>query len=60
MALAAALVGCYEARLMSDTSKTETRRKRRHANFGKKRKKALAKNGTTPKFPIHPDGKKKD
>ena len=53
-------MGCYEARLMSDTSKTETRRKRRHANFGKKRKKALAKNGTTPKFPIHPDGKKKD
>ena len=43
---------------MSLTSKTETRRKRRHKNFGKKRKKALAKEGTTPKFPIHPDGKK--
>ncbi|MEM6957368.1 MAG: hypothetical protein AAF411_05525 [Myxococcota bacterium] len=43
---------------MSDTSKTRTRRENRKANFGKKRKKALAKNGTTPKFPIHPDGKK--
>ncbi len=43
---------------MSDTSKTRTRRKRRHANFGKKRKKQLEKNGTTPKFPIHPEGKK--
>ena len=45
---------------MSLTSKTETRRQRRHKNFGKKRKKELAKNGTTPKFPIHPEGTKKD
>ncbi len=40
---------------MSDTSKTETRRKRRHDNFGKKRKKKLHKEGSTPVFPIHQD-----
>lgn len=43
---------------MSRTSETRTRREARDKNKGKDRKKALAKNGTTPKFPIHPDGKK--
>lgn len=41
---------------MSDTSKTRTRRKNRQKKMGKARKKIQAK-GTTPKFPIHPDGK---
>tara|TARA_B100001750_G_scaffold178441_1_gene146762 strand:+ start:3069 stop:3212 length:144 start_codon:yes stop_codon:yes gene_type:complete len=42
---------------MSDTSKTETRRANRYKKMGQDRKKQLAK-GTTPKFPIHQDGKK--
>ena len=42
---------------MSDTSKTETRRANRLKKAGQDRKKQLAK-GTTPKFPIHPEGKK--
>jgi len=40
---------------MSDTSKTEARRQRKNAAQGRDRKKKLAKLGTTPKFPIHPD-----
>ncbi|MEM1413822.1 MAG: hypothetical protein AAGH15_02935 [Myxococcota bacterium] len=40
---------------MSDTSKTRTRRNLRKANMGKARKKKLAKEGTTPSFPIHPE-----
>jgi hypothetical protein len=40
---------------MSDTSKTEARRQRKNAAQGRDRKKKLAKEGTTPKFPIHPD-----
>lgn len=40
---------------MSDTSKTESRRRRKKATQGKDRKKSLEKQGTTPKFPIHPD-----
>ena len=44
---------------MSDTSKTETRRANRSKKAGQDRKKKLAK-GTTPKFPIHPDGKKSE
>lgn len=40
---------------MSDTSKTKSRRRRKKAAQGKDRKKALEKQGTTPKFPIHPD-----
>jgi len=40
---------------MSDTSKTEARRQRKNAAQGKDRKKKLVKEGTTPKFPIHPD-----
>ncbi|MGD8318283.1 MAG: hypothetical protein PVH21_01670 [Myxococcales bacterium] len=40
---------------MSDTSKTESRRRRKKAAQGKDRKKTLEKQGTTPKFPIHPD-----
>lgn len=43
---------------MSDTSKTRTRRQNRDKNMGKDRKKQLAKKGTTPVFPIHPEGKK--
>jgi hypothetical protein len=39
---------------MSDTSKTEARRRRKKAAQGKDRKKALEKLGTTPKFPIDP------
>lgn len=42
---------------MSDTKKTTTRRAIRLKKAGQDRKKQLAK-GTTPKFPIHPDGKK--
>ena len=40
---------------MSDTSKTEARRQRKNAAQGRDRKKKLEKEGTTPKFPIHPD-----
>jgi len=43
---------------MSDTSKTKTRRLVRKKAMGKKRKKQLEKQGSTPKFPIHPEGKK--
>lgn len=39
---------------MSDTSKTRARRRRKAASKGKDRKKKLAKQGTTPKFPIEP------
>ncbi|MFO0695522.1 MAG: hypothetical protein U0230_18320 [Polyangiales bacterium] len=39
---------------MSDTTKTKRRRQIRKKNAGKDRKKALAKNGTTPAFPIQP------
>ena len=44
---------------MSDTSKTRARRQRKHARAGQGRKKKLAREGTTPAFPIHPDGDKK-
>lgn len=40
---------------MSDTSKTKAKRRRKAATQGKDRKKKLDKQGTTPKFPIHPD-----
>jgi hypothetical protein len=40
---------------MSDTGKTRARRHRKIAAQGKDRKKKLEKEGTTPKFPIHPD-----
>lgn len=39
---------------MSDTTKTKRRRQIRKKNAGKDRKKALAKNGSTPAFPIVP------
>ncbi len=42
---------------MSDTKKTKTRRAIRLKKAGQDRKKQLAK-GTTPKFPVHPEGKK--
>lgn len=44
---------------MSDTSKTRTRRENKKRKMGQDKKKQRAKKGTTPKFPIHPDGKKK-
>jgi hypothetical protein len=40
---------------MSDTSKTKAKRRRKTVTRGKDRKKKLEKQGTTPKFPIHPD-----
>lgn len=40
---------------MSDTTKTKRRRQLKKKNGGQPRKKALAKNGTTPAFPIHLD-----
>ncbi|MGB5812852.1 MAG: hypothetical protein WBG86_20135 [Polyangiales bacterium] len=42
---------------MSDTSKTEARRRRKKAAQGQDRKKKLEKDGSTPKFPIHPSKK---
>lgn len=39
---------------MSDTSKTESRRRRKKAAQGQDRKKKLEKLGTTPKFPLDP------
>ena len=40
---------------MSLTSKTESRRRRKQAKQGRKRKRELERRGTTPKFPIHPE-----
>ena len=40
---------------MSDTSKTKARRRRKKTAQGKDRKKALEKQGTTPKFPLQPE-----
>lgn len=40
---------------MSDTGKTKARRHSKVVAQGKDRKKKLAKEGTTPKFPVHPD-----
>jgi hypothetical protein len=40
---------------MSDTGKTRARRQRKTAAQARDRKKKLEKEGTTPKFPIHPD-----
>jgi len=40
---------------MSDTGKTRVRRHSKNAAQGRDRKKKLEKNGTTPKFPIHPE-----
>ena len=39
---------------MSDTGKTKTRRRRKQASQGKDRKRKLAKEGTTRRFPIDP------
>ncbi|MFW5924638.1 MAG: hypothetical protein ACOCV4_00640 [Myxococcota bacterium] len=44
--------------MVSRTSKTEKRRANKRAAGGKDRKKAQQKHGTTPKFPVHPEGKK--
>ena len=43
--------------MASATQQTERRRAMRKSKLGKKQKKARVKAGT-PKFPIHPDGKK--
>ena len=43
--------------MASNTAITESRRRRKRAAQGKDRKKKLVKEGTTPKFPIHPDTK---
>lgn len=40
--------------MVSDTGKTTMIRKRKKTKQGAKRKKKLAKYGSTPKFPIHP------
>ena len=40
---------------MSNTKKTKTKRRRKEAAAGRDRKKKLAKEGTTPKFPIDPE-----
>jgi hypothetical protein len=42
---------------MSISSKTETRRLNKTRKLGAKRKKKLAKEGSTPAFPIHPEPK---
>ncbi len=42
---------------MSDTKKTSKRREIRKNRMGQDRKKKLAKEGTTPKFPIHVEKK---
>lgn len=39
---------------MSDTSKTESIRRRKRSAQGQDRKKKLEKEGTTPKFPLDP------
>jgi len=45
---------------MSDTSKTEAKRRRKAAAQGKDRKRKLEKQGSTPKFPIDPEKAKDD
>lgn len=41
--------------MASATQQTERKRQLKAKKAGTKRKKALAKNGTTPKFPVHQD-----
>ena len=41
--------------MASNTKKTESIRERKAAKRGRGRKRALANNGSTPKFPIHPE-----
>jgi hypothetical protein len=43
--------------MASKTKKTEAKRKHKTRKVGLDRKKALAKNGSTPVFPIHPEKK---
>ncbi len=42
--------------MVSDTAKTRLRRRLKQAKMGRARKKQLAKKGTTPRFPVHPEG----
>lgn len=41
--------------MASSTQQTKRKRELKSKKAGSKRKKALAKNGTTPKFPVHQD-----
>lgn len=43
--------------MASDTRKTELRRRNKRASVGRQQSKKRARAGT-PKFPIHPEGKK--
>jgi hypothetical protein len=43
--------------MASDTKKTELRRRKKRASVGRQQSKKRARAGT-PKFPIHPEGKK--
>ncbi len=43
--------------MVSRTQKTEARRRRKMATNGKAAKKERARAGSTPKFPIHLEGK---
>ncbi len=45
--------------MVSDTAKTRTRRRLRRAKMGKKRKRVIEKNGSTPAFPIHLENNEK-
>lgn len=40
----------------SDTQKTSRRRRRKESKNGRKQKRLKERDGTTPKFPIHPEG----
>jgi len=40
---------------MSSSSKTKTVRHNKSKKLGRDRKKQLAKKGSTPSFPVHPD-----
>jgi hypothetical protein len=40
--------------MTSRTSKTQMKRKRKMTAMGKKRKRALRRKGSTPKFKVHP------
>jgi len=43
--------------MVSPTAQTCSIRRRKKTNQGKRRKRALRARGSTPKFPLHPEGK---
>jgi hypothetical protein len=45
--------------MVSRSSRTEDRRHNKRSQQGKKRKKENERKGSTPKFPIHPEGEQK-